>query len=212
MARTSAEADLDAARNKKPDTSEADALRKELQTLEDQHQVALITAQQESAKATEQYLAVKTSLAMAKAELKQEKQDNELKSKAASDDYLDMHNSLTELKEEAQKKYADSEARLKEAEASLKVKDAEIAEAKVCLCPYRLQSCTLIRTSLQARITAASSPNTPKGVTNAPSGLSASRFAEDIGSAPSVEEEAAEGEPDSSSAALASVREPSPNA
>jgi hypothetical protein len=38
---------------------------------------------------------------------------------------------LTQLVEEANKKAADAEARLKETEAIVKVKDAELAEAKV---------------------------------------------------------------------------------
>jgi len=42
-----------------------------------------------------------------------------------------MHESLTELVEEANKKAADLEVRLKESDALLKVKDAELAEAKV---------------------------------------------------------------------------------
>lgn len=40
MAKVSAQADLEAALNKKPDTSEADALRKELQELKVQHEAA----------------------------------------------------------------------------------------------------------------------------------------------------------------------------
>jgi len=42
-----------------------------------------------------------------------------------------MHESLTQLVEEANKKAADAEGRLKETEAMVKVKDAELAEAKV---------------------------------------------------------------------------------
>lgn len=183
MARASAEADLDAVKSKKPDTSEVDALRKELQTLKDQHQASLLTAQQEMEKATEEHLATKASLEQAKAELEEhlatkasleqakaeleeqlaakasleqekaeleerlaakaaleqakaqleeQKADVEAKLKTSQDDYLSMHSSLTELAEEAHKKVANLEARLKEAEAQLKVKDAELAEAKVC--------------------------------------------------------------------------------
>lgn len=165
MARASAEADLDAVKSKKPDTSEVDALRKELQTLKDQHQASLLTAQQEMEKATEEHLATKASLEQAKAELEEQlaakasleqekakleerlaakaaleqakaqleeqKADVEAKLKTSQDDYLSMHSSLTELAEEAHKKVANLEARLKEAEAQLKVKDAELAEAKV---------------------------------------------------------------------------------
>lgn len=127
MEKASAQADLEAAKSKKPDTSEADALRKELQALKDQHQAALMTAQQESAKATEEQLATKASLEKAQAELTRQKAESQ-------SDYKDMHDSLTQLVEEATKKTVDMEARLKEAEANLKVKDAELAEAKVSLC------------------------------------------------------------------------------
>ena len=124
MEKASAQADLEAAKSKKPDTSEADALRKDLQALKDQHQAALMTAQQESAKATEEHLATKTSLEKAQVELTRQKAESE-------SDFKDMHDSLTQLVEEATKKATDFEARLKEAEANLKVKDAELAEAKV---------------------------------------------------------------------------------
>lgn len=124
MEKASAQADLEAAKSKKPDTSEADGLRKELQALKDQHQAALMTAQQESAKATEEHLATKASLEKFQSELARQKAESQ-------SDYNDMHDSMTQLVEEATKKAADVEARLKEAEANLKVKDAELAEARV---------------------------------------------------------------------------------
>ena len=131
MAKASAEAELDAARSKKPETGEADSLRKELQTLKDQHQASQMTAQQESAKATEEHLTTKASLEKALSDLQKQKAEADMKVKTSEDDYLSMHTSLTELVEEAQKKTADLEGRLNEAEANLKVKDAELAEAKV---------------------------------------------------------------------------------
>ncbi len=124
MEKASAQADLEAIKSKKPDTAEADALRKELQNLKDQHQAALMNAQQESEKATEEHLATKASLEEAQAELLRKKTESEA-------DFNDMHDSLTQLVEEANKKATDLEARLKVAEANLKVKDAELAEAKV---------------------------------------------------------------------------------
>jgi chromosome segregation ATPase len=124
MEKASAQADLEAVKSKKPDTSEADALRKELQALKDQHQAALMTAQQESAKATEEHLATKASLEKSQSELARQKAESQ-------SDYHDMHDSMTQLVEEATKKAADVEARLKEAEANIKVKDAELAEARV---------------------------------------------------------------------------------
>lgn len=131
MARASAQADLDAVRSKKPDTSEVDSLRKELQALKDQHQASLMTARQESAKATEEHLATKASLEEAKAQLEAQKAEIQTKLKVSEDDYRSMHSSLTELAEEAHSKITDLEARLKETEAQLKVKAAELAEAKV---------------------------------------------------------------------------------
>ena len=55
--------------------------------------------------------------------------------KAREADYMDMHDSMGELVEEAQKKTADAEKQIEELLAQLKVKDAEIAEAKVCAFP-----------------------------------------------------------------------------
>jgi chromosome segregation ATPase len=126
MEKASAQADLEAAKSKKPDTSEADALRKELQALKDQHQEALMTAQQESAKATEEHLATKASLEKLQTELARQKEESK-------SDYNSLHDSMGQLVEEATKKTTDVEARLKEAEANLKVKDAELAEVKVHL-------------------------------------------------------------------------------
>ncbi|PBP18158.1 viral A-type inclusion protein repeat domain-containing protein [Diplocarpon rosae] len=173
MAKVEAQAELDSAKNKKPDTSEADALRKELQLLKDQHQASSMTAQQESAKATEEHLATKSSLEKALAELETQKA-------TSRSDYKDMHDSLTQLAEEANKKASDLEARTKELEANLKVKDAELTEAKTKNAPLP-------------------SPNTPAKA----SGLAASRYAEDVGGTPELK--TAEGEHDSSSAALASL-------
>lgn len=124
MAKASAQAELETALNKKPDTAEADALRGELQAFKEKHQAALMTAQQESAKATEEHLATKSALESAQAELERQRAES-------VSDYKDMHESLTQLVEEANKKAEDLEARLKEAEAHIKVKDAELAEAKV---------------------------------------------------------------------------------
>jgi hypothetical protein len=134
-AKATVQAGLDALKTKKPDTSEADALRKELQALKDQHQASLMTAQQESAKATEEHLATKDALLMAQAEAAALKAAADTKQQTSEADYMDMHESLTQLVEEAEKKAADKEALIKELEANLKVKDAEIAELKVYLQP-----------------------------------------------------------------------------
>jgi hypothetical protein len=131
MERTTAQAELDAAQSKKPDTSEADGLRKQLQTIKDQHQAALMTAQQESQKATEEHLTTKSSLEKALADLDKHRLETENNSKTAQNDLHDLNDSMTQLIEEANKKTADLEARLKETEAILNVKVAELAEAKV---------------------------------------------------------------------------------
>ncbi len=130
-AKAVAQAELDALKTKKPDTSEADALRKELQTLKDQQKASLMKAQQESAKATEEHLATKDALSKAKADAAAYKATADEKQQTSETDYLAMHDSLTQLVEEAEKKAADKEALVKELEANLKVKDAEIVELKV---------------------------------------------------------------------------------
>ena len=124
LVRVTAQADLDAAKNKKPDSTEIDNLRRELQDLKDQHQASLMTSQQESAKATEEHLATRSSLEEVQAELEKQKAERE-------SDFNDMHSALTQLCEDANKRAIDAEARLKEVEANIKVKDAELAEAKV---------------------------------------------------------------------------------
>ena len=213
MTRTSAEADLDAVKSRKPDTSEADALRKELQALKDQHQAALMTSQQESAKATEEHLAAKATLEKVQAELEQQKTAADTQAKTSKADYQDLHDSFESIVQESTKKTTDLEARLKEAEAVIKVKDAEIAEAKVCS-QFSNAAISLTNMIFKTKNTVFPAPKTPTSA-KSPKGLAASKFAAEPDSpeTPSAkaEPEAAEGENDSSSAALASVRQPSPN-
>jgi chromosome segregation ATPase len=125
-AKAAAQADLDAVKTKKPDTSEADGLRKDLQALKDQHQAALMTAQQESAEATKQHLETKAALEKAQEEVASHKTAAEEHKKTSATDYGSMHESMTELLEDANNK-------IKELEANLKVKEAELVEAKVSL-------------------------------------------------------------------------------
>lgn len=146
MNRVTLEAELDATKSKKPDTSEADRLRKELQDLKTEHQASLMTAQQTAEQATQEHLATRAALDKIKSQL--EKEQAERKS-----DFDDMHSSLTQVCEEATKraseaeskleevnnKASDTEARLKEAEAVIKVKEAELAEAQVREFPINLQ-------------------------------------------------------------------------
>lgn len=75
MTRITAEANLDAVGSRKADSSEADALRQELQALKDQHQVTLMTVQQESAQVTKEYQAVTSAKEAAEAELARQKAD-----------------------------------------------------------------------------------------------------------------------------------------
>ena len=103
MERVSAQAELDATKNKKPDTTEADNLRKELQALKTEHQASLMTAQQTAAKATEEHLATKSALEKAQAQLEKEKSERK-------SDFEDMHGSLTQVCEEATKRASDAEA------------------------------------------------------------------------------------------------------
>ncbi|KAI9736563.1 MAG: hypothetical protein M1818_006074 [Claussenomyces sp. TS43310] len=176
-----AQADLAAALSKKPDTSEAEHLREDLQALKDQHQAALMTAQQESAKATEEHLATKEALENAQAAATAHKEAAEAKDKISEADYKDMHDSLTQLVEEANKKAVDKEALVAELEANLKVRDAELAEAK-------------------ARV------DNPKTPVKSTTGLSSSRFSTEASEATAENAPELEGEHDNSSAALASVR------
>lgn len=83
-----------------------------------------MTAQQESAKATEEHLATRAHLKKAEAELEKQKTTSE-------SDFKDMHASLTQVAEEASKKATDAENRVKELQANIKVLEAETAELKV---------------------------------------------------------------------------------
>jgi hypothetical protein len=91
------------------------------------------------------------------------------------------------------------EAHLKVAEANLKVKDAELAEAKVwSLFVLWVPIDTNRLKTKAAALPEPKTPTLPKG------GLAASKYADVDDDEPG----AAEGEQDSSSAALASVRKP----
>jgi hypothetical protein len=91
----------------------------------------LTDAQKESAKVAEEHSVTKDAFAKAQAETATQKIEFDAKHKTSKSDYKDMHESLTQLVEEANKKTADKEALIAELQANLKVKDAELAEAKV---------------------------------------------------------------------------------
>jgi chromosome segregation ATPase len=133
-----AQAALDAIKNKKPDTSEVDALRNQLQELQDAHQTALRKAEEERAEANKDAETTRQALAKAHADAAAQKATLEQVERTSIADYKHMHDSMTELVEEATAKTAEAAAEttklegiLAELEANLKVKDAEIAELKV---------------------------------------------------------------------------------
>ncbi|KAJ6438924.1 protein HIR1 [Purpureocillium lavendulum] len=158
MERMTALADLDAAKSAKPDTSEADALRQELEALKASHgeaststEAALKTKQEELdeaqaklAAAHETLAGMKDSLELAQKELEAHKAEADAQHKTAQADYKDLNDSMTALVEEANnnakqmqvalddtiKRAEDIEKRVNELEAQLKVKEAEVAEAK----------------------------------------------------------------------------------
>lgn len=159
MERMTALADLDAAKIAKPDTSEADSLRKELAALKQSHEQALAAVHQDL-KAKEEDLeaqkvqfvsaqgtltGMKDDLDLAQRELEAHRAAADAKHKTALADYKDLNDSMTVLIEEASNKAKElevkldraiqhaeeSERRTQEAEAQLKVKEAELAEFKV---------------------------------------------------------------------------------
>lgn len=174
--------DLEVALSKGPDTSEVDTLHMELQTLKDQHQAALIAAQQEAARASEEHVAALVSLEKAQAELVSQMDASENKSKTFEEDYKSMHDLMTQLVEEANKKATDKDAVIAELEAKMKVRDAELAEAK-------------------AKAVDVQAPRTPVKTAG---GLSSSRFATGLGES-MTDGFGVHDEPDNSSAALASL-------
>lgn len=80
---------MDAANSKKPDTSEADSLRKELLALKDQFKATHITSQQEIAKVTEEHLATKASLDKAIKDLEEQKAEADAKTKSSETDLVE---------------------------------------------------------------------------------------------------------------------------
>jgi chromosome segregation ATPase len=145
MARAEAEASLDAAKNQKPDTSEADGLKGQLATLQATHTDSIKALETENTGYLAMLDEMKSDLLMAQKDLEAHQLEATAKIKTSEADYKDMHDSMTQLVEEAQTKVTDLEAKLTEAikvaadkekmfdelEAQIKVKDAELAEAKV---------------------------------------------------------------------------------
>lgn len=121
-------ADLDGRNTVEASASEADTLRTELRLLKEEHESALVIAQQTARQATSEHLAAKSALEKAEA-------DAATSQKTFQADYNDLNESMTQLLEEASAKAKSYEAQLQEVEAQLKIKDDEIAVEKVLLCP-----------------------------------------------------------------------------
>lgn len=156
MAKTVALADLDAAKSVKPDTSAADALKAKLAELEGAHAATkdkAASAESEAAATAKQLAKANQSLASAAEDLEilqkefdTYKLEADAKAKTHEADYKEMNSTMTQLVEEEhkkaeaalakikelEKKAADADAGVKELEAKIKVKEAELAEAKVC--------------------------------------------------------------------------------
>jgi hypothetical protein len=113
--------------------------------LKDQHQAALVSAKQEAAKATEEHLATKDALSKAQAEVASHKAAAEKERQKSQVDFNDMHDTMTQLVEETNNKAAEKDALLKELEANMKVKDAELAELKVSAISYQIPTFTYTR-------------------------------------------------------------------
>lgn len=132
-AKVAAQDDLDALKNKTPDTSEADALRLEVKSLKDQLQLSLVKSQEELSKTTEELLATKNSLSKAEAEAAAHEAAAEAKYQTSMAELKDKNDSLMGLVKAADQKAADMEALVEDLKANLNAKDAEIAELKVTL-------------------------------------------------------------------------------
>ena len=113
MDKTMALADLDAARNVKPDTSQLDALKAELDSANKAR------ADQASRYASE-IDELKSELEVSWKELESHKLSAEAAAKTAKADYSDMHDTMTQMLEEAQKSYEASEKRASQAEGRIK--------------------------------------------------------------------------------------------
>jgi chromosome segregation ATPase len=158
MEKFTAQAELDAAKNAKPDTSELDALKaqlaalaaahdKEVAELKASHEKALAGAGDATSKTASELSTTREELAMAQKELEAHKLEAEAVMKTSEADYKDMHDSMTQIVEEAQalaaenmrklatveQQVGDADKKIAELSAQLKVKDAELAEARVCL-------------------------------------------------------------------------------
>jgi len=144
----------------------------------------LATAQQESDKATEEHLALKSKFENLQVEVESHKKDLASVRDTSTADYKDLHDSMTQLLEEANKKTEALERQLREMEAQISVKDAEIKEAN----------------------TKINGLKSPKAANGEKKGLSASIYADPE---PEDETEEAEGEQDNLSASLAAVSRPS---
>jgi chromosome segregation ATPase len=158
MERMTALAELDAAKSMKPDTSAADALRDQLAAVQRDHELSTATAAADAKKlhgeleelkvklgaAEEKHADLQGDLDLAQKTIEAHRDEADAKHKTAQADYQDLNDSMTALVEEANNrakmleaqldeitsKSRDGAKKIEELEAQLKVKDAEIAEAK----------------------------------------------------------------------------------
>jgi chromosome segregation ATPase len=187
LERTTAQAELDAVKSQKPDTTEVDAVKSKLSSLEKTHASALEKADANLAAARQEAAAIKEDLLMAQKEVETLRLEAEAKEQTHDADFKDMHDSLTQIAEQEKakadaleakiadvlKKAAESDKTLSEVmsrvadaeekaeglarklaaqekvvdelEAKIKVKDAELAEAKASPSPPvpRTSPCSL---------------------------------------------------------------------
>ena len=134
-------AELDAAKSAKPDTSAADGLKQQLATKEEE--LAAIKTQLTATE--EEFTNAKGDLDLATKDLDAYRAEADAKHKTAQADYQDLNDSMTALVEDGEKKRKELAEKLDEVQiqvekqerdidelhAQLKVKDAEIVEAKV---------------------------------------------------------------------------------
>ncbi len=131
MDKFEAHAALDAAKNQKPDTAEADALRQEIETLKKAHEDALFAANSKSAKASDDLKAgagrprhAAEGVRGLRAQRGGEAEDRRGRLQRHARLYVGAGRRGAE-------KMADAEKELEELADQLKVREAELAEAKV---------------------------------------------------------------------------------
>jgi len=130
MERTNAQADLDAIKTQKPDTSELDAVRADLAALSKSHKEAIDNStklEAELAEKEKEIEEIKGDMLMAIKELETHKLEADAKQKTQDADYKDLMQNMTELVEAEQKKTLEASARLDELAAKAKESDTNLS-------------------------------------------------------------------------------------